>query len=160
LNHTDVKFIKVMAKVTYMGLVMNVLVPIGMFVTVMLLLDKEIQTGDGFSFQGNGDVQILFYALLTIAAIDGIATHIIRKKMPAALLQVQGETAFERFEKAAVRFSLVIFVINLSYTFYGLILVFLGAEVEIMMLFMALSLIGYQLFRPRQKYLSRLMKRV
>ncbi len=149
-----------MAKVTYMGLVMNVLAPIGMFVGVMLLLDKEIQSGDGFSFQGNGDVQILFYALLTIAAIDGIATYIIRKKMPAALLQVRGESTFERFEKAAIRFSLVIFAINLSYTFYGLILVLLGAEVEIMMLFMALSLIGYQLFRPRQKYLSRLMKRV
>jgi len=37
-----------------------------------------------------------------------------------------------------------------------LVLILMGGDLEVMMLFTALSLVAYQLFRPRQKYLERL----
>jgi hypothetical protein len=160
LNRTDINFTKILVKVTYIGLFLNVLVPIGMFTAAAFLTGKNIEVGSGINFGDDDTLRIMFYGLLIVTAIDIVITYVIRKKMPERLLRAMGSTTHERFEKVVVNFSLIIFSFNLSYAIYGLVLVIIGAELEVMMLFMAFSLIGYQLFRPRQKYLERLIERV
>ncbi len=59
------------------------------------------------------------------------------------------------FEKATFTTGIVIFAINASHTAYGILLAVLGASTEIAMLFVALTLVTYQLLRPRQGYLEK-----
>jgi hypothetical protein len=160
LTRTDLEFTKTLIKITYIGLFLNVILPIGIFAATMVLMNKDFQTGSGFGIHGDANLQIMFYGLLTVSAVDIIATLMIRRRMPEMLLRGKGEMAAARTEKAAINFSVIIFALNLSYTIYGLVLVLMGAEIEVMMLFVALSLIGYQLFRPRQKYLERMLERI
>ncbi len=157
---SNIDFTKVMIKVTYIGLLMNVIAPISIFAAVVFLLGKNLDSGTGMNLSGDSTVQIMFYALLVITAFGIIVTFLIRKNLPEKALRARGANAFERFENAAVKFSIIIFAFNLSYAIYGLVLILIGAELQVMMLFMAFSLITYQIFRPRQKFLERFQKRV
>ena len=122
-------------------------------------MGKDIQSGSGIIIPDESSLEAIFYGLLIVSVFDVIITQVIRKAMMDKFLRSRSGTASEKFEKAAFSLSVVIYSLNLSYTIYGLVLVLLGAEMEIMMLFMAFSLIAYQLFRPRQKYLERLLSR-
>jgi hypothetical protein len=139
---------------------MNVLLPIGLFAATAVLLGKDIQSQNGIVIPEKGPIQIIFYALLIVSLADAVATYYVRKKMPARFFRGQIGTTAERFDKAVVNLAIIIYTFNLSYSIYGLVLVLMGAEMEIMMLFMAFSLIGYQLFRPRPKYLRHLISEV
>lgn len=160
MTRTDLEFTKLLIKITYTGLLLNVILPIGIFAAIMVLMNGDFQTGAGIGFPEDPGLRIMFYGLLTVSAADLIATIIIRRKMPGMFLKSQGGTAGEGSARAVMNFSIVIFAFNLSYTIYGLVLVLMGAEMEVMMLFVALSLIGYQLFRPRQSYLERLLSKI
>ena len=156
----DVNFTKTLFRITYLGLFLNVLMPIGIFIAAVYLLDKNIQGGAGLVVPDNGTLQIFFYAFLAISAVDVAITYFIRNKYPDRFLMHRGHSLQEKFDQAAMRVSVIIFSFNLSYAVYGMVLLLLGAEIEVMMLFLAFSLITYQLFRPRQKYLEKLLSKL
>jgi hypothetical protein len=139
---------------------MNVLLPIGIFAALAFLMGKGIQSGSGMVLPDEKTTRIVFWGLLGVSVADFIVTYIIRTKMVDRFVQSQSGTVIEKFEKAAVNLSIVVYALNLSYTIYGFVLVLLGVEMEVMMLFMAFSLLTYQLFRPRQKYLERILLKV
>jgi len=156
----EVNFTKTLFRITYLGLFMNVLMPIGMFIAAAFLMDKNLQSGAGLDLPKDGNLQIFFYGFLTISAVDVAVTYFIRKKYAEKFLRAEGRSLDERFGRAALHVSVIIFSFNLSYSIYGLVLLFLGADIEMMMLFVAFSLITYQLFRPRPKYLERLIQAI
>jgi len=152
----DVNLTKILFKITYMGLFMNVLMPIGIFIAAAFLMGKDLQAGTGLDIPMDGTLRVLLYAFLALSLADVAVTYFIRKKFPEKILVREGQPPTEKFEQATMRISILVFSLNLSYSIYGLVLLFLGAEIEVMMLFLAISLIAYQLFRPRQKYLEQL----
>lgn len=153
----EVNLTKTLFRITYLGLFMNVLMPIGIFIAAAFLREENLQNGAGLDIPRDGTLQIFFYAFLAVSVVDAAITYFIRKKYPEKFLRVEGGSLDERFGRAALRISVIIFSFNLSYSIYGLVLLILGSEIEVMMLFMAFSLITYQVFRPRQKYLERLI---
>ena len=89
MNRTGVNIPGILAKVTFMGLIMNVFVPISIFIAATFLLDKDLQSGGGLNFEGDSTVRILFFALLTISVVDFIVTYALRKKLPRSLFKTQ-----------------------------------------------------------------------
>lgn len=160
MDLTSIDFTRVMIKVTYIGLLLNVIIPIGIFGGAVFILDKNLNTASGMNLPADSPVQIIFYGLLMVSIIDVAVTLLLRRKLPEGILRTSGANPYERFERAAVKFSIIIFSFNLSYAIYGLVLILMGAELQVLMLFMAFSLITYQVFRPRQKFLERFQQRV
>lgn len=149
----------VLTRVTFIGLVMNVLVPTTLLI-VMALIRGEVTGSTGISWQEQSSNQMFFYILLAVAVIDLTMAGFIRRRPPQSIIGSSGLPLAEQFEKSVLGLSWMIFSLNLSCTFYGLILVVLGLKIEVMMLFVALTLIGYQVFRPRQKFVEALWRRL
>jgi hypothetical protein len=160
LNTNDAYITKVLTKTAYLGLFMNVVAPIAIFIIVMLITNQGILTEGGIDFAGRPSLQIVFYVLLLVSAADLGLVYFLRRRLPAGILIGEGTGIEERFEKGVLKISVLVYVINLSHLFFGILLVFLGAAVEMMMLFVALTLIGYQLFRPRRKFLERMFQKL
>ncbi|NMC43813.1 MAG: hypothetical protein GYA46_07830 [candidate division Zixibacteria bacterium] len=152
----------ILTKTTFIGLVVNVVIPTTLLV-VMALVRGNLTDPGGIPWSesaGGGEQRLLFYILLAVAAVDLAVAGFLRFRTPASMLGSAGVPPAERFEKAAMNISWMIFSVNLSCTIYGLVLAILGLRIEVMMLFTALTLIGYQLFRPRQRFLEELWIRL
>ena len=156
MNQDEQQIIRVLARTTYLGLFINVMAPIGLFVVAMTLTGGITGEG-GLGLDDRPMVRFLFFVFLGMSVIDFIVCLIIRKSLPARLISASGGSPSERFAGAARNIALVIFIFNALYSVYGLVLVALGAQIEVMMLFVAFSLIGYQFLRPRRAFLERLM---
>jgi len=139
---------------------------------VLTLKGKGIESGDGLTLGQNNIMPLLFYVCLAVSAMDFVVTFLVRRHMLQRFLVGQGVLAVltpsskptkpmpEQFEKSVMSISLVIYSLNFSHAVYGLLLALLGASSEVTLFFVALSLIGYQVFRPRQKYLERILNQV
>jgi hypothetical protein len=151
---------RVLTKTTYLGLFINVMAPVGLLLLTAFLKGENIQSNGSININVAPVVSILFFVMLFITAIDYFVAYYIRKKMPVGCLKTGNKPLAEQFEKSAFNIAVILYVLNASITVYGLVLAGLGAGMEAMMLFVALTLIGYQLFRPRQSFLERLWDRV
>ncbi len=160
MNTNDAYIIRVLTKTTYLGLFMNVVMPIAIFIIVLLITNKTVSTEVGIDFAGRPNLQIVFYVLLLASAIDYALVYFLRRRLPAGILIGEGTGIEERFEKSALKISMFVYVINLSHLMFGILLVILGGTIEVMMLFVALTLIGYQLFRPRKKFLEGMFQKL
>ena len=154
MNGADETINRVLNKLTYLGLAMNVGAPVAAFVIVTLALGKDIHAGGGLPFAGAGQSAMLFYVFLAVAVGDLVAAYVIRRVMPRSMAGSSAGTPTERFERGATTAGIIIYALNLSATIYGVVLAILGANAQTMMLFVALTLIGYQLLRFRRGYLE------
>ncbi len=152
---TQVNLMGVLARVTYLGLFMNVIIPATVLVILLLLRgDATGVAGPLWGTEPQG--KLFFFALLAVTLGEFAATSIIRRKLPEkALGPIEGPPE-EQFAKSALAFSIIIYSMNLSYTVYGVVLVILGMRLEVLMLFAALTMIAYQIFRPREAFLEKL----
>jgi len=160
MSEHDALIGRVLTKVTYIGLFMNVMVPGAILAAIILLFNSEISDAGGLHLSGKPTVEILFYVFAIVTVLDFAAAYFIRNRMPAAMLDSSGDSLEERFERSAIKISLIVFSLNMSYVLYGIVMVMLGANVEVLMLFSVLSMIGYQLLRPRRSYLEELLRRI
>jgi hypothetical protein len=149
----------VLTRVTFIGLVMNVMVPTTLLV-VMALFRGDVAESAGISWQEQSKNQMFVYILLAVAVVDLVTAGIIRRRPPRSVIGISGLPPAEQFEKSVMSLFWLIFSLNLSCTFYGLVLVVIGLRIEVMMLFVALTLIGYQVLRPRQKFLEAFWSRL
>ncbi|MDD4051019.1 MAG: hypothetical protein PHR28_03835 [candidate division Zixibacteria bacterium] len=149
----------ILVRVTFIGLVMNVIVPTTLLV-VMALLRGNIFDTSGFSFAEQPENRMFFIILLVMGVADLALAAFIRKRPPRSVIGLADLPAEEQFEKSAMSLSWAIYSLNLSCTFYGLVLVVIGMRIEVMMLFVAMTLIGFELFRPRLKSLEMLWDRL
>lgn len=150
---------RILTKITLIGLAMNVIIPVTILVVAALMNRNAVAEAGGIHWEDHPGVKTLFYVFLVIAAADFVAAIIIRRRLPAGIVEAGGKTPLERFENSAVRLSIIMYSLNASHAFYGLALYILGADIEVLILFAALSMIGYQLLRPRSGYLDQLWKR-
>jgi len=150
---------RVLAKVTYIGLAMNVMLPATVLVAAVLLFDRDLSNAGGLNLAGKQNVQLSFYIFIAVTVLVFAAAYFIRERMPNFAIVRRPSEPIERFDRSAVRMGLIIFSCNSSFTLFGFILMALGAAIEVMMLFAALSMIGYQMLRPRQGYLEKLFAR-
>lgn len=160
MNEHDGLIARVLTKVTYIGLFMNVLFPVTVLAVIILAFGREVSESGGLHLQGKPTVEILFYIFIVVTVLDFAVAYFIRNRMPGIVLDMSSHSVEERFEHSAVKISLIVFSLNTSYVMYGFVLLLLGANVEVPMLFAALCMIGFQLLRPRQNYMETLMSKI
>lgn len=103
------------------------------------------------NLNGSGDPLILDIVFL-IAVADLIGTYIIKKYMlNRAHLAREGNSDEIKAYRMLLNITLVIVLMCSAISTYGLILVILGEKFEMLVLFVAISLIGYQFFRLRPR---------
>lgn len=159
MNSQKIEIMRVQLKTTYIGLILNVFVPITLIIVIYLLAARGIVASGGFDFFDKKYLQVLFFLLLAVSLGDFAAIYIYRKRYVAGLVKSEAEPAVVQFENSAVRLAWITYLMNLMHVGYGVGLLILGSPYEVILLFMALTLVGYQIFRPRRKYLERLYRK-
>lgn len=95
--------------------------------------------------------------VLFIVAVSELAVmQIVKRSMLSKIKPPAEGQPFDYRQLMPV--TIVVAVICSAISVYGLVAVILGSELEVLLLFVAISLIGYQFFRIRMKDLERLRK--
>lgn len=95
--------------------------------------------------------------ILFIVAVSELAVmQIVKRSMLSKIKPPAEGLAFDQRQLMPV--SIVIAVFCSAISIYGLVAVILGSELEVLLLFIAISLIGYQFFRIRPRDLERLRR--
>ncbi len=93
-------------------------------------------------------------AVFAVAVADLVAIYLVKKSMLKKIAKSQSNAnvpnAIEEYKKL-LNITLVIALMCAAISTYGLILVFLGEKLEVLLLFVAGSLLGYQFFRLRPR---------
>lgn len=90
---------------------------------------------------------ILFFA----AVADMAAIFLVKKSMLGKAIKTLNGPEETIPYKALFNITSIITIMCLAISTYGLVLVYLGEKFEILMLFVALSLVAYQFFRLRAR---------
>ncbi len=159
--NTDEMLIRpVLARVTYIGLAMNVMLPVAILIAALVAFDRRISDSGGLHLYVNRNVEVFFYVFVVVTVMEFAAAYLIRTRLPSIVLDLHSKRPEDRFERSAVKSAIVTYSFNATFALYGLILLLLGAAIEVMMLFAALTMIGFQMLRPRHGYLERMLARV
>ncbi len=92
--------------------------------------------------------------LFAVAIFDLLAIFFVKKFTLANALKTHAfdqNRDFQQLHKMLLNITLIITMMCSAISIYGLVLVILGEKFEILLLFVVISLIGYQLFRLRAK---------
>lgn len=133
-------------KLLNLGLVMNVLIPIALLALGAFLKKRGVGTNAGDS------LKILFLALMIAGLTEIPVICIVKKSFLSAQTQrtspkeIYREIAAEQF---LFRWGILIFSLSLSPSIYGLVYYFLGGTFERFVLFVAITLFCFLVFKPK-----------
>jgi hypothetical protein len=139
---------QVHTRLLYLGLVMDVLIPLILLFTGAFLKSRGVEANVGDS------LKILFFALIIAGASDIPVVFIIKKSFLSARTQktYQKENYKEvLIEPVLFRWGILIFSLSLSPTIYGLVYYLLGGTFERFVLFAAITLFCFLMFKPKQE---------
>jgi len=145
---------RALARATNLGMLMNLGTPALLFVLAVVFLSRGVsrRTVDLSIFD------LIFFILIAVSAADlGVAIFLKRRLLsPQNIFRKSSSSDESIAELRFIQAATVIYAINLSPTIYGFALIFLGARIENFLLFVAFTLIGFQLSRPRPGDVDRL----
>ena len=144
-RHADID--QVHSRLLHLGLVMDVLIPMILLSVGAFLKSRGVGANVGDS------LKILFFALLIAGASDIPVVYIIKKSFLSA--RTQKTYSKEKYgemevEPVLFRWGILIFSLSLSPTIYGLVYYFLGGTLERFVLFAAITLFCFLVFKPKQ----------
>lgn len=147
-------------KSTYLGLILNTLLPAAILIFAYIRSGQTMTGGAGFDLQLTESISPVFYALLIVALSEILAIYLIRTKLPSRIYGSNTGSEPERFVATVYKTSLFMFLCTASISLYGLVMMVLGGSFEVTVLFVALTYLSYQIFRPRKAYLEKLYDRL
>ena len=150
---SDDELTRILTKTAFLGLMMNILVPATLFAILVIFRGGGISEGSLLPTD-RPELTIVFYACLAVSAAGVSITYLLRRAMPASI--VKGKNLAREFESRVLAFSIITFALNESYAVVGMVLSLLGMSREVFLLFISLTMITYQVFRPRRAFLEQL----
>jgi hypothetical protein len=147
-SESKVDLNRLLLKPVYIGLVMNILVPVILLAFVYYLDGQNFHKGVIISSKADP----IFWALCGVALLEGIAAFIIRKKLFFSPMVRSKETFEEDLVLGFLTNSIICYAITTAISIYGVVLFFLGHPFETTVLFVLISMIAYQFIRPRFKF--------
>ncbi|MCK5127479.1 MAG: hypothetical protein KAR42_14585 [candidate division Zixibacteria bacterium] len=156
----DPQITKILMKTMSLGLFMNTLGPVALLIIAVMATGDSLNLQGGVTLPESSGMQTLFYALLGISIAAAIVTYLLKKRMFQNSTCPDGINPQQYFEERVWAITLIIYSFNLSHSFYGLVLYLVGFPIEIMMLFVAMTLITYQFYRPRPGFLTEFHVRI
>ena len=130
-------------KLLYLGLLLDVLVPAVLFSLGLFLRSQGVGAR---SVEG---LDVLLWILLAVSAGETLAIYLLKKKILFAqnMPKARGQNVF--LEQMLLRSALILFSLSLSPAIYGFIYFLLGGTVERFVLFIAITLLCFLLFKPK-----------
>lgn len=137
-----------------LGLVLNVLVPVILLSVGVFLKSK----GVGLSLGSN--LKILFLVLMIAGVGEIPLIYIMRRSFLSARKAFQKESeGHVATEKVLFQWGVLIFSLSLSPTIYGLVYYLLGGSLERFVLFAAITLFCFLVFKPKLEEISSFVER-
>lgn len=142
---------KTHTKILQLGILMDIFLPAVIFFLAIYLRDRF------FSIKSPMDLNMIFYVLLVLSAAEAITIFILKTKSwrPYIRRKFQ-ENPQLTIEKGLFGFGTIIYVLCFSPTIYGLIYYLLGGTWEHFALFVAITFLFFQLFKPKMEELEKL----
>lgn len=131
------------SKLLNLGLLLNVLTP-----AVVIFLGALLRAS-GVSGSPGTDLAIFFWVLIAVALSEIPAIYILKK------ISLAGSRAFQKSdrnitaEQALIRSGVIVFSLALTPTIYGFVFYLLGGSLERFVLFAAITLFCFLVFKPK-----------
>jgi len=136
---------KLLIKPIFYGLFINILMPVILLGIVYYLDSSGFDGGDATSSEYN----IFFWALCVISIIEGMLAFFFRQRLFFAPMIVSKETFEKDLHDRFLTNCIICFAFTSAIAVYGVVLFFMGGPFETTVLFVLISMIAYQLVRPR-----------
>ncbi|HVP36984.1 MAG TPA: hypothetical protein VMT04_08315 [Terriglobales bacterium] len=149
-----------------LGLLIDIFLPLAGFFLTVYLRDKLIQV------QPLKNLELFFYILLAVSLSEVGAIFILKKRFSSNLVQKSTGQCFslakenpnasiQQFaERNLLSFAIIIFTFCFSPTIYGFIYYLFGGTWERFALFVAITFLFFQLFKPKMEELEKLSTRL
>lgn len=153
-NTHGVDTMKILVKLTYLGLALGVATPaISVVAAYMLNGARENPTPEFVQ------AQIFFWGLLAFSFV-GIGVAFFMRRLFFGKPFVRSEAMFVKdFEEGTWKNFIIIYAFINALPVYGLIYNFMGGEFRATMLFAILGVITFQFIRPRQDFIENALKK-
>ena len=154
MNHSGNESLeKIHAKILKLGLAIDIFLPLVIFFLAIYLRDRFV------SIKSPMDLNMIFYVLLALSAAEAITIFILKTKSwrPYIKRKFQ-ENPQLTIEKGLFGFGTIIYVLCFSPTIYGLVYYLLGGTWEHFALFVAITFLFFQLFKPKMEELEKLTR--
>lgn len=135
----------------YLGLVLNVAFPLGLL-AIGFLLRKN-----GVGANPTPNLKLFFWVLFFVSISELLAIFIFKKSFFAKFSK-KSQMGISQIpvQKSILTFSIVIFALSLAPSVYGLVYFLLGGRLEEFLLFIAITFLGFRIFRPKLEEIKKL----
>jgi hypothetical protein len=134
---------KLHTNVLYLGLVLNFFAP-----AVLLSLGIFLRN-QGVGARSIEGLDVLLWVLLAVSGGEVLAIYLLKKKILFARNMAKVKDQGASAQRVLVRSALILFSLSLSPAIYGLVYFLLGGTVERFVLFIAITLLCFLLFKPK-----------
>lgn len=135
----------------YLGLALNLALPLGLLV-IGFFLRKN-----GVGANPTPNLKLFFWVLIFVSVSELLALYIVKKTLLANASKRNFTTLSQSpVQKSILTFSIVIFALSLAPSIYGLVYFLLGGKLEEFLLFIAVTFLGFRIFRPNLEEIKQL----
>jgi cbb3-type cytochrome oxidase subunit 1 len=151
-NHVDIN--QVHSKLFNLGLLMNVGMPV-VIVFVGGLLKAQGIGGE----MGERELNVFFWALAAVAVSEIPVIYIIRRSFLSGSKAFMKSRSKMTIEQSLFQWGMITFSLALAPSIYGLVYYLLGGALERFVLFAALTLLCFLVFKPKLEEIDSFVQR-
>jgi hypothetical protein len=144
---------KVYMKSIYWGMALNLFIP-AVLVAVGLFLKSK-----GIPASPIKNLESLMIILLVISISEVAIIYFLKKSLVASIASQKTLPQGTSLEQIFVRYSIIIFSMALAPSVYGFVYLLLGGTMDWFLVFVAITLLCFMLFKPRANEIKKLFDR-
>jgi hypothetical protein len=144
---------KIHSRLFNLGLVLNVFTPMVLIVLGGLVMTQGIDVGTV------KDLELFFWVLIAVALSEIPAIYLVKKNLLSRAKSSKRESESVTAEQTLFRVGIITFSLSLAPSIYGLVYYLLGGTFERFVLFAALTLFCFLLFKPKLEEVSSFIKK-
>ena len=141
------------SKLLNLGLLMNVFTPVVLIFVGVFVRNRGIEAG------AVADLGIFFWVLLAVAISEIPAVYFVKRTLLSRGRSFQKSGEQCGVGQTVIQMGMIIFALSLAPTIYGLVYYLLGGSLERFVLFAAITLFLFLVFKPKQEEIDSFVKR-
>jgi hypothetical protein len=138
-------------KITYWGMALNLFIPAVLIGLGLFLKSKGMQANPISS------LGLLLVILLTVSIGEIGTIFIIRRNLFRSIVSGTALCKETDLEQILIRCSIIIFSMSLAPCIYGFVYLLLGGTMDWFLVFIAITLLCFMLFKPRPEQIRKLI---
>lgn len=150
-SHVDID--RVHTRLLNLGLLLNVLTPV-----IIISVGAFLKTR-GISGSPGTDLRIFFWALIAVALSEIPVIYVIKRSFLSGGKVFQKSRRHATAEQSLLQWGMMIFSLSLAPAIYGLVYYLLGGSLERFVLFAAITLFCFLVFKPKLEEINSFTKR-